>query len=394
MIRVRIAIMAFCVLFFSYQPASGQESRKDFTYKILMDLKEGTVRPSSASYKLIDIGNYSMALQLNEVPLQWGVDTLELKEQISIISPESWTQTISDSSRIVIVSEAHHKPQHRIFTKRILKGLYEKGFRYFGLEALTPNPDNDLILLDATLNQRKYPLDSPLTGRYAMEPQMGDLIREALDLGFVIFGYERFNKDQERDLAQAMNIKTIMESDPNGKYLIHCGWYHAIEDDTPKRKSDNYMAYHLKRLTGQDPITIYQDFLSEKYLYPECPIYDQINAQSMGVAVNSQGLPMRFTSHFDINVFHPRTTFQDGRPSYLTSQVRYFPLTIDMSDYDGTYPLIIEARISGEDNGTPLDRMELLHPTQTPILYLPFGAFKITIYDDQGNEREIEIQHQ
>ena len=381
------------ILSFFIQSTSGQDFRKDFSFKIYDDLKEGKVRASSASYKFIDIGDYNTALQLNEVPLQWGVDSLNLKGKVSIISPETWSQTVSDSSRIVIVSEAHHKPQHRIFTRRLLKGLYDKGFRYFGLEALTTNTGNEWHLLDSTLNERKYPLDSPLTGRYAMEPQMGELIREALKIGFTIFAYEGFNSESERDLAQAENIKAIMERYPNGKFLIHCGWYHAIEDNTPKRRSDNYMAYHLKSLTGYDPLTIYQDFLSEKYLYPECPIYQEVENEEMGILVDSKGNPIRLTPQFDINVYHPRTTFRNGRPSFLISQEEVKPCKIELNDIDLSYPLIIEARKIEEDNGTPVDRIEILHKYATPMLYLPKGSYNVTIYDHLGKEVEFDIKH-
>ena len=42
----------------------------------------------------------------------------------------------SESAQILIINEAHHVAKHRTFTRSLLKGLYEKGYRYRGLEAL------------------------------------------------------------------------------------------------------------------------------------------------------------------------------------------------------------------------------------------------------------------
>ena len=69
-----------------------------------------------------------------------------------------------------------------------------------------------------------------------------------------------------------------MKAHPNEKIVLHCGWYHAIESDYPKRKSDNYMAYHLKKRTGINPLTIYQDALSEKVSMEESPYFKMIEA--------------------------------------------------------------------------------------------------------------------
>ncbi|MBX9449469.1 MAG: hypothetical protein KL787_07030 [Taibaiella sp.] len=42
----------------------------------------------------------------------------------------------SKDEEIIIINEAHHVPLHRIFTRSLLKDLYNNGYRYLGLEAL------------------------------------------------------------------------------------------------------------------------------------------------------------------------------------------------------------------------------------------------------------------
>ncbi len=40
------------------------------------------------------------------------------------------------NEKLVIINEAHQIPKHRYFAGLLLKELFEKGFRYFGLEAI------------------------------------------------------------------------------------------------------------------------------------------------------------------------------------------------------------------------------------------------------------------
>lgn len=374
----------------------AQSTDKMFSHQIAQGLFDKTIKSSSsAAYRYTEIGEYHQGLQLTEVALSWGMDTNYVSpSQLEIVPPEEYFKEISDEEKIVIVSEAHQKPQHRIFTRRILKTLYDKGFRYFGLEALTPYSEHPLFLLDSTLNERGYPLDSPLTGRYAMEPQMGNLIREALKLGFTVFGYERSTGENERDLQQALNIKKIMDQFPEGKFLIHCGWYHAIESDEIKRRKDHYLAYHIKELTGIDPLTIYQDFLSEKVLYKESPTYIGLKEEHMGIVIDkNKKKPYRFTEHFDINIYHPRTRYINSRPSWLFNTAGYKEVSIPIGETTLGFPMIIEAILAEEAViAAPVDRVELQDKYQNKVLALPPGNYIILMRDHIGKEVSLNLK--
>jgi hypothetical protein len=140
--------------------------------------------------------------------------------------------------QIVIINEAHHNPNHRIFTKSLLQGLYNNGYTYLGLEALFNGPKGGTLIgntgnrildeRDSLLNERGYPVFQ--SGNY-LEPQMGNLIRTALEIGFVVFSYEKsgVGSGNPRERGQAMNIANILKTDPNAKILIHCGYSHAYE---------------------------------------------------------------------------------------------------------------------------------------------------------------------
>lgn len=97
----------------------------------------------------------------------------------------------SKNTSIVILNEAHHRPEHRNFVSRLLEGLYDQGYRYLALEAITNHfIDSTRMLYDEELAERGFPYFSPVTGTYTREPEMGKLIRKAITLGFTIVGYE------------------------------------------------------------------------------------------------------------------------------------------------------------------------------------------------------------
>ena len=50
----------------------------------------------------------------------------------------------AEKYQIVMINEAHHVPQHRVFTYRLLEDLWQKGYRYLALEALSENAEHGL----------------------------------------------------------------------------------------------------------------------------------------------------------------------------------------------------------------------------------------------------------
>ena len=368
-----------------------------FSHKIEQEIVEGKMRTTSAAYFYTYISKYKEALNKYELntDLTFGLDSMSASERAAFqnFKPYNAIDYIlkrTPKEQVVIISEAHQKPQHRVFTKRLLKAMYKKGFRYLGIETLTPNPNNkENRLADSAFHERGYPLNSPMTGFYTREPQMSMMIREALDLGFKLFAYERSDRNTERDFAQAQNIKRFMDAHPDGKVIIHCGWFHAIESNFPKRAKDNWMAYHLKQM-GVDPYTIYQDALSEKLLLENTPYYKMIQAEDVSVLLDKEGEVFNGADtldHFDVMVYHPPTRYIKNRPHWLVELEGNQLVAVDHSKIQ-SYPVIVKAfRESEKKTATPMDIIEVLSAEDETALVLPNGEYEIVIMDVDRKEK-------
>jgi hypothetical protein len=384
----------------------GQEElplhEKKFSFEIEIEKSEGKLSESSTAYYYTYIGNYQKAIENYNLHLDWGLDTISLADSMRFlaykpINAKQYLKEKTTEEQIVIISEAHQMPQHRIFTTNLLEDLFENGFRHLGLETLTPSyGDSTKFLMDTLLNERGYPLDSPLSGFYTREPQMGNLVREAIRIGFTVFGYESTDRKVDRDLQQAINIKKYMDLHHNEKVVIHCGWYHAIESDYPKRKSDSYMAYHLRSLTGIDPLTIYQDALSERSTGKESPYYKMINSKEVSVLLDEAGnvfAGFEEKRNFDIFIYHPKTNYIRNRPDWIlqSNENQFVPIEkqrIQVSEY----PVIVAAIPIGEEYSVPVDIVELLKEDDPTELILKKGEYLIRITNKNKGIKEYEIK--
>ncbi len=106
-----------------------------FSLQIEDEILGGKARLSSAAQDYSYIGKYQKALTIpNTEFLEWGLDTLieEEKDYLLSFSPVNAVDYIlkrAEAEQVVILNEAHHKPVHRIFTRQLLKGLYERASR-------------------------------------------------------------------------------------------------------------------------------------------------------------------------------------------------------------------------------------------------------------------------
>ena len=199
--------------------------------------------------------------------------------------------------RIVIMNEQHWQPKHRYLGNLLLKNLYDNGFRYLAVEAVSENSDS--------LNNRKYPLQE--TGFYTREPQFGNFIRNALSMGFKIISYDDYTS-KDRELGQAENIcNNILKTDSTAKIFVWAGVAHIFKDksQTPK------MGYYLKEMTGIDPYVIEETigdarsrFLGKHYLaisddstknYDQCDLYIYNNIKESDFQIIPGAVEKRIT---------------------------------------------------------------------------------------------------
>ncbi|PHN03489.1 hypothetical protein [Flavilitoribacter nigricans] len=374
-----------------------------FSDQILEELKAGKLHEASAAYLFTYIGKYREALDQYEVPLAWGLDAMSAAEKADFqqyrpVNAYRYLEQRTKDEELVIISEAHHKIQHRVFTRNMLATLYGNGFRYLGIEALnTSIEDPENLLLDTELQQRGYPLNGPVSGTYTREPQMSNMIREAIAMGFEVFGYERATSGEERDVQQAKNILQFMEDHPDGKVVIHCGWYHAIESNYPKREDTYYMAHLIKQLSDIDPLTIYQDALSERFLDAESPYYKMVKAEDVSVLINGSGEVFNGKpgeDHFDIMVYHPRTKYRKNRPDWLyhLPDHTFVKVKSELLEKD-QFPVLVKAYPVGEvPEAMPMDIIELSTPNDNTYLVLKKGKYRVEMVDRAGEVVEYDLE--
>lgn len=275
--------------------------------------------------------------------------------------------------QIVIINEAHHNASHRNFASSLLQGLYDRGYRYLGIETLA----ND------SLNSEKFVTLS--SGYYSKEPEFGNFIYNALKIGFTLFPYEAEGNNKEREIGEAQNIFNFMQKNKDGKYLIYCGYQHAYEGI--HKSWEKTMAGRLSDLTGINPFTIDQTQFSEKsnLKYNEPLLRLVRNTVPVVLKDENQGIYNGEDKdlYTDIKIIHPVTQYSKGRPDWMLNKNRKF-YKIPVSKVS-SYPALVLAYRKGEleKEGIPADIIELNTSKDNRFLILDKGIYDIVIKDKE-----------
>lgn len=396
-----IKFFLFYIFICSAVNAIGQhyEQSRDGIYKfpeqILRDLKKDSVKQySKAAHEFSFIGDYKNALLYGDMerPLYPTLTTEQIAyfQKFKPITARQYIQEKASEEQIIIINEGHHLPLNRIFTQSLLQDLYNKGFRYFGAETLDHT--------DKELNQWGYPILR--SGFYTFEPQYGELIRTALSIGFELFAYEAnddgtFRNGKEREIRQAENIRKVLQKDPKAKILVHAGFDH-IREDSIGGTWGKAMAGRLYELTGINPFTINQEILTERSKPElESPYLKLVNVKepTIFVAEEEKGFagPPGFNA-FDVRVFHPKTSYQQGRPDWMFNQERK-PVVINKK-IKTAFPCLVFAYKANEDisQAVPVDVIELKNKEEKKALALKKGKYKILIKDKEGKLQIFSLQ--
>jgi hypothetical protein len=301
-------------------------------------------------------------------------DTTHFENYLAVPA-QSYILKQADTARILMINEAHHVPQHRAFTKSLLKGLYEQGYKALCLEALTEGTRGDKLE----------------DGYYTKEVWMWDLIREARRIGYSIYGYEPLNATN-RDSVMAVNIGRILDQMPNAKLLIHAGYGHIAKD------SPSSLYTYLKQLTGIAPLTLSQTlFYAHPVEYYASPYYTafckHFGTTETAVLVDSMFHPVLKSKSTDIEVFSSPSRYLHGRPAWIFELGNRTAIPIKVSQ-----PSIIKAfykeELTSNKKSMPVDLLTI-EKNDSDICYLalPQGNFIIQYLDLEGNiYREFDYQ--
>jgi hypothetical protein len=216
------------------------------------------------------------------------------------------------STRVLMINEAHNKPLHSAFVLSLLKDLYKEGYRLLAMEMLNNFSDHELSRL------RLH------TGYYTSEPVLGELVREALAIGYRLVSYEDTvtgHRPNQRDSIQAANIYRALQKDTTARMLVLASYTHISE----KEGEDGFipMALAFKRMSGIDPLTIDQTDMTEEGNFGYGRVLYQAYLQKFSIRspsiamVNNVPVNVINGDLYDISVIHPPTTYQDGRPTWL-----------------------------------------------------------------------------
>ncbi len=268
-------------------------------------------------------GLHQLSLQYEQQAFPRRNTVLQKFEQaVKVESAEKYIVEHFGEEPIILFNEAHSRGQNRAFIRALLPALYEKGFRCLAVETLDHK--------DSMLNQRGYPTGK--TGYYVREPAFGQLIREALEMGFNLLAYEDtttsyntqksyLENQNSRDLAQANNIVAYYKKHPGRKIVVLAGHGH-IE----KKSNDGWvkMAQNLCSLLDRNVPSIECTAMKERYspstedkTYRAVLDSFQIKIPSVLFLNDSIFVASKHQDKVDVSVFFPRTNCELGYPDWM-----------------------------------------------------------------------------
>lgn len=381
-----VAAIYFCLIGSAFGQSKNENYKfsEDITSSFNRDTSKWKYQLAATAYSIS--GYYQLALQARDKqnttkPVHNEPEETYLSD-FEAVSAKDYIIRRSQEEQIIIINEAHHNAAHRTLTRSLLQGLYNNGYRYLGLEGL----------FDTAINDRGFPVVK--SGFYTKEPEFGNLISEALKIGFILFGYEASNGEsgKEREIAQAKNIQHFIENNPPGKVLIHCGYAHVYENEY--RAWEKAMAGRIKEFLAIDPFTIDQVPFSEKGSDPFNHYFiKRIDHDYPVVLIDKDGKPfsgLNNAKNTDLVIIYPKTRLVQGRPVWLTKGRTPYKLPPSKA---GQLPMLILAYRENEflQGGIPADIIEIVSAeAQADALFLKKGSYEIVI---KGRDYKIIEQY-
>lgn len=250
-------------------------------------------------------------------PIQKLKQSEELGETITPSDAKDFILKNFLDEKIIMFNEAHLYPQHRAFINSLLKDLYGNGYRHLFMEALS-----------AEYEEVAYPERE--MGIYTNEPNMANLVRNAVQTGFKLQAYDGYEY-KNRDSVSAENILKVIQNNPQDKFIIICGFAHNNE------KLSRSLASYLNQIAQINPLTIdltvYSEPESSSY-YKELLDYYHIEVPSVLTGPDNKQVDMKNSSGRDLYVVFPHTKYVHGYPQWMISPKENKFDSLKSSDYD------------------------------------------------------------
>ena len=332
-----------------------------------------------------ELGLYNQAIY--DFPFDNRVQT-----PVPLPSPVDWQPTsaldeivkLAANRHIVMINEAHHDAHTRELTLELLPKLRAAGFNYFAAEALV-NTDTDLM-------KRGYPINSS-GSQYLHEPLYGDIIRQAIKLGFQVVSYESENDvlaDREEGQANLLYQK-VFAKDPKAKLFVHAGYAHIDKAPGNLGGTIKPMAMLLKQLSGFDPLTIDQTRWRDIGPMPDKDLYKRLTAQfpvtdpSVLISRQNGSVWSSDPDRHDVDVILPPPG-HERRPHWLSLNGARVPRVVSTDFCQSQLPCVVEAHYADEsEDSIPADRYAFLTASSINTLYLRPGQYRIVAKDREGH---------
>ncbi len=382
-----------CLLYIKVASQNNDSSQYKFSSDIYENIKKDSNywRGGVTSSDLSFIGLYKEALIEYDKPRD-DKKTISKSDSISFITkyhPADARKFIigkAKENQIIVFNEAHFNPRNRVFVSSLLKDLKAVGYKYFAAET---------FLNDSSFAKSHHPSFS--TGFYSMEPQFGNLIREAIKQNFLLYPYEDTlgTNGKEREIGEAKNLQSLLKKDPHAKIIVYCGFDHIFEDTVPGW--GKAMAGRLKDFTGIDPYTIDQIVLSERSKKDlESPYFRMTHSDKYSILTDKDDKPFN-NKKVDVLLYSPRTKYIYGRPDWIFEN-RKFSYFLSPKEITISFPIIAQAYMETDEIGKaiPIDIIEIKTKpatSRTAIALYSNGSFKIKLISRDGKTQIITVNN-
>lgn len=334
--------------------------------------------------KTAELGAYQQAVLLyphGASTLRSTAATLPQRGEFDAVAAVDALTALARDRRIVMVNEAHHVAQTRVLTLQLLPRLRALGYTHFAAEGLSES--------DRDLSTRGYPVAA--SGPYVNEPLYGEIVRQALRLGFAVVAYESAAADEaarEEEQAQHL-VERVFRADRDARLFVHAGYAHvhksAVYLDT------DTMAMRLARKTGLDPLVVDQTVLRPVAPGREYADYralvERFPMHAPSVLVSAgKALPWSLEPRvYDASVVLPEGGLVNGRLDWLALGGERAAVAIALDLQPASLPCVLEARYAAEsDAAVPADRILIERADAPTVLFLRPGDYRVAASTANG----------